>query len=225
MRSRPRFLAVGVFWLFFVFLLGGCCATNTIQPLKKAKTLAGQRDYTALAGMEIKCSESCEGCNQLHLLKGDACYRLAKAGQAPEPHYRCASAELMEGIRLTRDWRMENFDLNRTQTFINLCETQRNRRDLLSGSQADAVNAQLLTSAQAFLAAEPGNPCGLYFESNAQYAQLRKCLLHPENCPALCSQLQAMRRNLEQSAAGACAAQISNLKADIKGAEQSARCR
>ena len=225
MRPRSHLLAVGVIWLLFAVALGGCCAFNTVQPLKKAKALAGQHDYAALAAIEIKCNASCEGCNQLHLLKGDACFRLAKADQAPEPHYRCAADELMAGIRLTRDWQMENFDLNRTQTYINLCEAQRNRRDLLSGSEAEAVNARLLTSAQAFLAAEPGNPCGLYFESNAKYAQLRKCLLHPENCPALCSQLQAMRRSLEQTAAGACAAQISNLKADIKGAEQFARCR
>jgi hypothetical protein len=225
MRSRSHLLAVGTIWLLFAVALGGCCATNTVQPLKKAKALAGQHDYAALADIEIKCNASCEGCNQLHLLKGDACYRLAKADQAPEPHYRCAAEELMEGIRQTRDWQMENFNLNRTQTYINLCEAQRNRRDLLSGSEADAVNTQLLTSAQAFLDAEPGHPCGRYFESNAQYAQLHKCLLHPENCPVLCSQLQEMRRSLEQTAAGACAAQISNLKADIQGAEQVARCR
>jgi uncharacterized protein (DUF2267 family) len=225
MRPRLHLLAVGAIGLFFIFMLGGCCAFNTVKPLKEAKALAAQQDYAALAAVEVKCQASCEGCNQLHLLKGDACYRLAKAGKAPEPNYRCAAAELTDGIRLTRNWQMDSFDLNQAQTYTNLCEALRNHRDLLSGSQADGVNAQLLASAQAFLAAQPGNPCARYFENNARYAQLRTCLLHPENCPDLCARLQAMRQSLDQAAGGECAAQLSNLKKDIAGAEQVARCR
>jgi hypothetical protein len=94
---------------------------NTLKPLKEAKELAAQADYQALATIEIKCKASCEGCNQLHLLKGDACYRLAKAGTAPEKHYACAASHLAKGIEMTQFWQMETFDLNRQQTYTNLC--------------------------------------------------------------------------------------------------------
>ncbi len=228
MKKRLHLSGLGVLVLILILGLTGCCGFTTVKPLKAAKALAEKSDYAALAAMEIKCKETCEGCNQLHLLKGDACYRRAKAGDAPGKNYLCAADELAEGIRQTDAWKMEGFDLNQSQAYINLCESLRSRRDLLTGADAEGINEQLLGQARAFLAAVPGAPCGVYFEANAQLAQLRTCLLHPENCPDLCQQLEAMQQRITQSlgaGGGQCSMQLRSIKTDVTGARQAIDCR
>jgi hypothetical protein len=214
--------------LISVFMLSGCCYFNTLRPLDNAKKLVNKQDYASIASLEVKCDESCDGCNQLHLVKGDACYRLAKNGQEPQKYYPCADAELTEGIRLTKQWQMESFNLNRPQTFTNLCESLRNWRDLSKGGQADSINDHLLNTARQFLAVEPGNPCGVYFQDNARYAQLRSCLLHPENCPALCTQLdgikQSLAEGLAKSGGAECAPNLKELGSEVAQAREVAHC-
>lgn len=205
-------------------LSGGCCYMNTLRPLQKAKDLAGKQDYTALANVEAKCDDTCEGCNQLHLLKGDACYRQAKNNQAPLQQYSCAANELSEGIKQTKDWS----NTNRTQTYLNLCESLRNWRDLTSGSQADGINDRLLNTAGQFLSVEPGNACGVYFQANSRYAKLRSCLLHPEQCPTVCTQLNNIAQSLTEgpghAAGGDCAPQLKELAGEVALAKAAVQC-
>lgn len=212
----------------FSFLAGGCCSFSTTKSLGKAKDLAGKGDYAAVTGLAIDCDASCEGCNQLHLLKGDACYRLAKNGQEPLKHYPCAVAELAEGIRLTKQWQMEAFNLNRPQTYTNLCESLRNWRDLSKGSEADAIDEQLLKTSREYLSAEPGNPCAIYFLNNAEYAGQRACLLHPENCPSLCTKLQGMQQSIADGiakpAGAGCEANLKELGGEVAQAKEIAHC-
>lgn len=218
----------GITFLVFVFTsaltVNGCCYFNTLRPLEKAKDLAGKQDYASAANLEIKCDDSCEGCNQLHLVKGDACYRLAKNGQEPLKHYACAAGDLTEGIGQTRDWS----NLGRTQTYINLCESLRNWEDLSSGAAADSINERLLTTAGQFLAAEPGNACGVYYQNTARYAKLRPCQLHPENCPTLCTQLDGISQSVSVGLAKAgpaeCGPQLKELKSNLDDAKKLAGC-
>lgn len=221
--------------IFFVVVLfaaavlaNGCCYFSTLRPLDKAKDLANKQDYVSVASLEVKCDKSCDGCNQLHLIKGDACYRLAKNGQEPLKRYPCAADELTEGIRLTKQWQMETFNLNRTQTYTNLCESLRNWRDLSAGGQADSINGRLLSTAREFIALEAGNPCGVYFQNNASYAQLRSCLLHPENCPALCANLgnisQSIAEGLARSGGAECAPNLKELGSEVAQAKEIAHC-
>lgn len=130
-KSAGRAISFLVVLIASSLMTGGCCYFNTLRPLENAKELERKQDYPAAANLAIKCDDSCDGCNQLHLIKGDACYRLAKNGQAPEQQYACAAGELAEGVRQTGNWS----GLDRKQTHINLCESLRNWRDLSSGGR------------------------------------------------------------------------------------------
>jgi hypothetical protein len=228
MKKRPvRYLLSFLLLLLTLILVSGCC-TGTVRELGKAKEHAKSGDFAWIAAQDVKCKETCEGCNQLHLLKGDACYQLAKQGQEPLKQYPCAAQHLETGISMTKQWQMESFNLNRPQTYVNLCESLRNWRDLLAGAEADAINERLLKNAQAFLAGEPGNPCGIYFETNARYAKLRPCLLHPEQCPTVCAELKAMLSSLDDGlskAAGAqCEPNLQEMKNEVVSARGAVRC-
>jgi hypothetical protein len=228
-NSRGIQFTIRTLLLAFTFLLGGCCALDTQRSLDHAKQLAQKQDNAAIAGMKVSCEESCDGCNQLHLLKGDACYRLAKQGQEPVKNYSCAATELTTGIQQTKQWQMQTFNLNRPQNYENLCESLRNWRDLSKDSEADTINARLLQTAQEFRSAEPGNACATYFLNNARYAQQHSCLLHPDKCPSLCADLQAMLQQLDEAALTAqgshCEPNIQEIKKEVAKAKELMGCR
>lgn len=228
MKRRCTLSSLSLVWLLAV-LLGGCCSFSTVRQLDKAKEQAGKGDYPSVSAMEVTCDAACEGCNQLHLVKGDACYRLAKQGRDPLKQYGCAATEFSEGIRQTNQWPLETANLNRPQTYENLCESLRNWRDLSRGGEADAINGRLLDTAQAFLAAEAGNPCALYFLYNAHYATLRPCLLNPASCPDLCRNLQGMLQNIEaavpSSRGSHCEQGMQEMQREFSNARELVHCR
>lgn len=176
-------------------LLSGC---GTVSQLSSVKEHWGKEDYDWIAKQEITCKAADDGCNQLHLIQGDACYRLAKADRDAKMHYACAVNHLETGIAQTKDWKLEGLDLNRAQSYENLCESVRNLQDLESGAAADELTKKLVNTSQALLTAEPGNLAGIYFLNSARYTMLRSCLIHPENCPSLCANLQAIEKEVEQ---------------------------
>jgi hypothetical protein len=51
-------------------------ACGTVGQLERFKELSGQQKYTEIAAQEVRCQPTEAGCNQLHLIKGDACFRL-----------------------------------------------------------------------------------------------------------------------------------------------------
>jgi hypothetical protein len=55
-------------------------------------------DYVGIAQESVSCEEVDDVCGQAHLIKGDACFRLAKQQNDPEKHYDCAVTELDKGI-------------------------------------------------------------------------------------------------------------------------------
>lgn len=183
--------------MLIVFLFAfTACTTSQLSSFKKHWN---KQEFSWIGEQKISCAASDEGCNQLHLIKGDACYRLAKQGQAPLQKYECAAVELANGIEQTQQWQLEFFKLNRPQTYENLCEALRNWRDMEKGNRADEINKELLNTAQKFLAVEPENLAAIYFLGNARYAQLHTCLLHPEKCPSLCNDLTSIMRDLNQN--------------------------
>ena len=208
-QSKPNCISVILVTLITV-CMGAC---GSVSELKDSKKDWNSGDYAAIAAQDIRCKPSEEGCNQLYLLKGDACFRLAKLGREPQKHYQCAAVNLSAGIQATQQWQMTNFNLNRPQTFENLCEARRSWRDLESGTTAEAINRQLLAGAEAFLAAEPGNLAAIYFLNNARYAALQSCLVHTEACPSLCQDLTAIGRSLQEAVPRA---QGSNYEANFR---------
>ena len=208
--------------------VGACGALNT-RSLENAKQMQQKQDYASLAAIKVDCEESSDGCNQLHLLKGDACYRLAKQGQDAAKNYACAASELATGIAQTKQWQMEGFNLNRPQNYENLSESLRNGRDLATGAEADALNTRLLQASQDFSRAEPGNACAVYYQSNARYAQLRTCLLHPDKCPSVCRDLESIQQQVTKASGAAqgshCADGLQQTTKDLAGATRAVSCR
>ena len=186
---------IGTAVVLALALLDGC---GTVSQLSSVKEHSGKGDYDWIAQQEITCKAADDGCNQLHLIQGDACYRLAKAGRDAKVRYTCAVNQLETGIAQTTEWQLDGLDLNRAQTYENLCESVRNLQNLESGAAADELTRKLVNTSQAFLAVEPGNLAGIYFLNSARYTMLRSCLLHPDNCPSLCANLQAIGKELDQ---------------------------
>ncbi|NOZ25357.1 MAG: hypothetical protein GXO94_04605, partial [Nitrospirae bacterium] len=170
--------------------------SHTAVSLKKAKKHWSRNDFEWLAGMEVECKPSDEGCNQLHLMKGDACYRLAKAGKEPLKHFECAATSLERGIRETRQWRLEDLDLNRAQTYENLCESLRELQFMKKGVESEEVTRKLRLTAEEFLASEPGSVAAVYFLNKARLVGLADCLNRPDSCPRLCREIESMVSDL-----------------------------
>ena len=120
-----------------VLLVAILAACGGIYQLKQFKDHSARSDWAWVAQQPVTCAASSDGCNQLHLIKGDACYRLAKQGAEPRAHYQCAADELETGIAQTKVWRESGLDLNRAQTYENLCESLRNLQDMERGAAAE----------------------------------------------------------------------------------------
>ncbi|MBI1925581.1 hypothetical protein HYR99_15175 [Candidatus Poribacteria bacterium] len=236
MRKRGQFYVVCIVWCL-VFLSLVACRTviePTINPvisdLRQAKEHWKQGDYAWNAAQEISCTESQEGCNQLHLIKGDACFRLAKQAEAenkkPEAraHYECAVTHLEIGIQQTTNWQLGELDLNRPQTYENLCEALRNWQDMERGDTANQITQRLLKTAQDFRTAEPGNLGAIYFLNSARFTLLRRELLQPRDTRALCEKLneiiQALDEGVPRVGGTRYEANYHRLRLDVEGAKQ-----
>lgn len=91
--------------------------------LGEFKKRAANGDHAWVAAQTIACKKASDRCGQLHLIKGDACFRLAKAGTSPEVNFNCAADELSMGLELRPSWS----DATAHRQFQeNLCESLRN---------------------------------------------------------------------------------------------------
>jgi hypothetical protein len=194
------------------------CAVRQLDQFKD-KSAAG--DFAWIARETVVCDEQDDVCGQLHLIKGDACFRLAKQGAEPARNYPCAANELEKGIALTTTWRGGELNLDRAQTYANLCEALRQWQDLERGAQAEQLSRQLLDASGRFLAAEPGNPAGVYYAAVARYALLQPAIVRGDNPAGVCAHLNTVLHDLGAAAprarGGAYEASISRLQEDLSG--------
>lgn len=190
LRGRGRALCSSV---LLAILLVACGAVGT---LKKFKERSSAADYAWIAQQDITCTAKDDGCNQLHLIKGDACLRLAEQGNEPRAHYECAATELQTGIDQTKEWQLGELNLNRAQTYENLCESLRHWQDLERGAGADQLTKRLADTAQRFLDAEPNNLAAIYFLNRARFTLLDSELLHPHDPQGLCRKLNAILQDV-----------------------------
>jgi hypothetical protein len=198
---KRRFSITQAFLLAALCFLGAC---GTVGKVGTFKDLAAKGDYRKIAAERVVCAPSDEGCNQLHLIKGDACYRLAKQGVEPKAHYQCAVDELSKGLDQTREWRSNGLDLDRAQTYANLCESLANLQDMEKGEAATRLSQRLLATGQAFRATEPqGNVAAVYYINSARYALLQPGIIQSTDPAAACRALKTIQIELEEVAPGA----------------------
>lgn len=181
-------------------VLASGCATRQLKNLKES---AAQGQWQEIADAEVDCQADDETCNQLHLLKGDACYRLAKQHTDSIKNYQCAAEQLELGIRLTPDWNVAAPVVgNRAQYYENWCESLRLlRSEQTSTAAAQPYNQKLLSCAREFLQA-PGQlqPAATFFLHNAELAAIRFQIDDTGSCQAL-TQLQESETQAVQQAA------------------------
>jgi hypothetical protein len=168
----------------------GC--PKSLGELDKAKSLQGQGKYEQLSALAITCKAEEAGCNQVHLIKGDACFRLARhAGDNPSKRsaFDCAANELSTGIGMTTDWQAVPMD--RAQTYENVCEAARLRADF--GERAH-YEAMLATHAGQFMSFAPEHPGANYYAARARFYTLTRPGDHCGALGALQTQVEGMMR-------------------------------
>lgn len=185
-----------IFLLVLSLLLFSC--SSTLTGLKEAKEYHRKGEYKLAAGMELSCGAADEGCNQLHLIKGDACFRLAKGGDSPKMNYECAVAGLKQGIAMTTQWTSGDFVLPRAQSYENLCESLKGLQDLEKGAAAENITRELKKIAGEFASAEPGHPAAAYYKWTADFTLMRRCLLHPDQCPSVCADMGSIAAGVSE---------------------------
>lgn len=201
--------------------------------LDKFKQEAAAGNYEWIASQPVDCSGESEDCRQLHLIKGDAHYALAKQGKDEVSNYTHAAEELALGIKLTKNW---DNNSTRNQYYENLCESLRNLQDLQSGAEAGATGAKFLSAAEEFFQVDPGSFSAIYYATKARLRQLQKKLLdvNDTNRDAICGDLNNLSGlasdglSKGQSVGGAAwdryKANYELLNTDIANAKRAAGC-
>lgn len=210
MRHMTRRAAI---ILLLAVLTAGCATGRQVADFKQA---AAAGDYTTIAAQEVPCTPNQRGCNQVHLIKGDACFRLAAGGDGSR--WDCAIQHLARGLDMTAGTPTA---IGATQPYAeNLLEALRQRRDA-ARSHAEAVpfTAQLESRAQAFRTAFPLAPAGYYYLASAQ---LTRALEAVDTAPEVaCRALNEAQRLLASAPAerGRYVTNFQRIEADIRGAK------
>jgi hypothetical protein len=191
-----------------------------LKQLKQAREDWHDKKYEAIVAREkdLSCQESEEGCNQLHLIAGDACFRTA--------HYPCAATHLDTGIQQTKAWKFNGLSLSRTQVYVSLLESLWAMQKTKTGDEAHPIMVKLFDTAKAFHEAEPTHPAGTYFQSNAHFALLQPEIARPADPAHLCQNLNGMLEALEKTGAPPGILYLTSyrqLLSDISGAKQAVR--
>jgi len=203
--SNPIFPSALAGALAAAGLLAGC-APRALESMKEAHQ---QGRFVEVAATEVSCEADDERCNQMHLLKGDACYALGRGAEQPgadstaEVRFRCAAHHLGAGIRQTETggtaaWTIADDD--RTRWYTNRAESLRQLQDLLVGESARAVSTRLLDFAQTYREVTPDAAAPHFYVATARYALLQPRLLDaPPGDPTACKELSALLTGLEKA--------------------------
>ena len=157
--------------LGMVYVLASCA----IMQLNAFKKHAANGDYTWIAAQAVSCEKASDDCAQRHLIKGDACFRLAKADTAPMENYTCAADELAMGLALKPSWVDAEV---RRQFQENLCESLRNLKDRQSGDAATQTLARFVEAAEGLYQLAPESAPAVFYLAKARLLQVQPVLLN-----------------------------------------------
>ncbi|MBC2712227.1 MAG: hypothetical protein HGJ94_14965 [Desulfosarcina sp.] len=155
--------------LTLIMVLAGCAAMQ----LDTFKKHAANGDHGWIAAQAVTCEKASDVCGQLHLIKGDACFRLARADTVPAANYACAADELEKGLALTRSW--ADAAVHR-QFQENLCESLKNLQDLQSGEVAAQTLARFVEAAEGLYKLAPESVPAVYYLAKARLRQVQPLL-------------------------------------------------
>lgn len=192
--------------------------------LERFKQLGGIRQYAAIAAQEVRCDPADEACRQLHLIKGDACFELARRGDEPLTRYDCAIEELGTGLEPTVHAKAP--PPSAIPFTEKLMEALRVRRDLsASKAESERFTTPLLSRARGFRAAYPEHPAGYYYEASGLYGRLLERLVTRGPEDADCAEMEAILELLQTGGPehGRYAANFAHMTRDVQ-ATREAEC-
>lgn len=202
----------------YVLLATLTACSATVSQLDKAKDLGEAGEYEQIAAFNIECAAGEQGCNQLHLIKGDACLRLAQREENSVRYYDCAITHLSTGIDQTRG---KTTPIGSLETYYeNLLEALRQRQDLArSLAESAPFTEQLASRAGRFQAAYPDSPAGPFYQASARLTMVLNRLTSGGNSAVICRELNDILNDLATvDDPGRYAANLRRLRNDIRGA-------
>lgn len=165
-RSRSQRNAALTLCLAAMLMVAGCAASqlNTFQKR------AARGDFAWIASQPVTCEKATRVCGRLHLIRGDACFRLARAGTAPADNDACAADELERGLALTPSW-PDNATHRQFQE--KLCESLNHLHGLQSGEAATQTLARFVAASKALHRLAPESVPAIYYLATARLRQLQ----------------------------------------------------
>lgn len=155
--------------LVLILILSGC----THLQLNQFHRHAAHGDHEWIAAQAIACQRASDACGQLHLLKGEACFRLAMMGKKPTVNFTCSADELQKGLALKSSWQ----DAGAPLVFQEyLCESLLRLQDLQSDEVAQQTRDRLMEAAKALYQLAPESIPAAYYLSSARLIQIEPML-------------------------------------------------
>ncbi len=164
-RGQPALAAC----LALMLIFSGCVSLQ----LRQFQQHAARGDHEWIAAQTITCGRSSDGCGQLHLNKGDACFRLAKMGREPAVNFACAADELEIGLSLNLSWDAAGVQLQYREK---LCESLRRLQGDPSGKTAEQTPSRFLDAAKALYQLAPESVPAVYYLASARLMEIEPLL-------------------------------------------------
>ncbi|WP_372682577.1 hypothetical protein [Desulfosarcina sp.] len=155
--------------LALIFIFSGCVSLQ----LSQFQDYAARGDHEWVAAQTIECRRASEGCGQLHLTKGDACFQLAKMDREPGVNFACAADELEKGLALKQSFDAAGVQLQYREK---LCESLRRVHGWQSGKAAEETPDRLLQAANALYQLAPESVPAVYYLASARLMEIKPIL-------------------------------------------------
>lgn len=155
--------------LALILFFSGC---GSLQ-LSQFRQHAARGDHEWIAAKAITCRKPSDACGRLHLIKGDACFQLAKMGRDPAVTFACAADELKKGLTLKQSWDDAGVQLQYQE---NLCESLRSLQGYQSGKPAEQTSGRLLDAAKALYQLAPESLPAIYYLASARLMEIEPVL-------------------------------------------------
>ena len=178
-----------VAFLIVILLLAASCSQYKL--LKSFKQHHKEGDYAWIANQSFECNKSNETCGQFHLIKGNACYHMAKQSDSLR-YYECAVHHLENGINMTSEWTNAN---ERDQYYENLCESLRNLQDMQKDAKGNATLVKFVEWAEKYLVTAEKEYEPVFFYAKAKLRSMEPGLLivDDDTRKTFCDSLQDVR--------------------------------
>jgi hypothetical protein len=145
-------------------------AACTSMQLSTFKQHARRGNDAWIAAQEVDCAGRSDDCSWRHLMKGDACLRLAGTGTAPEENYVCAAQSIERGMFLKPAWPDPSIQ---RQFQEKLCESLLNLPVSQSGAVPLASPDRLAEAAEELHRLAPGSVAAIYYLAKARLMQVQ----------------------------------------------------